>query len=259
MTGTAQARPACPDGMVHLAGGAATEGSDRKPEEGELDERPVRKLDVTAFCLDKTEVIAGAYASCVDAGGCTKAMEKDPPYAWTEQFTWGKADRKQHPINGVSFAQAQAHCKHVGKRLPTETEWELAARGAQNRPHPWGDAPPSAKLLNSCDTSCRAEGKKHSLAWVAMFEENDTFPYTAPVGSFPAGATPEGIVDLEGNVREWTEGIPCPHDKPACGKKANVVRGLSWLEQFKGEVRTTARYGHALGTAYASTGFRCAK
>jgi formylglycine-generating enzyme required for sulfatase activity len=254
----APAKPVCPEGMVHLPGGKLAQGSDRTPQEGELDERPVRDVEVSGFCLDKTEVTAGAYAACVDAGACTKPIDKDPPYAWTEQFTWGKAERKTHPINGVSFAQAQAYCKHADKRLPTEAEWEFAARGVPSRVHPWGDAAPGAKLLNSCDTLCRAEGKKHSLAWVAMFEEPDGFAYTAPVGSYPAGASPEGILDLEGNVSEWTEGIPCPHDKPACGKQGNVVHGSSWLDQFKGEVRVTARYRRGPGAGYASVGFRCA-
>lgn len=249
----------CPEGMVLLAGGRFLRGSDRGPDAGTLDERPAREIDVAAFCLDRTEVTVESYAVCVDAGVCSKPREKDPPYAWADQFNWGKADRKKHPMNGVSFRQASAYCKHVGKRLPSEAEWEFAARGTDGRVHPWGKDAPGAKLLNVCDTSCRAEGLRHKLAWVAMFEEADGFVYTAPVGSYPAGATPEGILDLEGNVGEWTEGAPCPYEKPDCGAKGNVLRGSTWLDQFKGEVRSSGRPVRTTGDGYATSGVRCAK
>lgn len=255
------AAASCPDGMAQLPAGRFLRGSTQGPDGGLglLDERPPKEVEVQTFCLDKTEVTVGAYTTCVTAGRCEKPLEKSPPHVWTEQFTWGKPDREKHPVNGVTFESARGFCKQAGKRLPTETEWEYAARGSTNRPHPWGDAPPGPKLLNVCDTSCRAEGQKHKLAWVAMFEESDGFPYTAPVGSFPAGATPEGVLDLEGNVREWVEGPACPYDKPDCSEKAILQRGASWLEQFKGEVRSSARPRTLSNGAYASVGFRCAK
>lgn len=234
-------------------------GSGQGPEEGTLDERPPTQVEVKPFCIDKTEVTVEAYTTCVDASACTKAMEKDPPYAWPEQFSWGKADRKNHPVNGVSFSQARAYCKHAGKRLISEIEWEFAARGAQNRPHPWGAEEPGAKLLNVCDTLCRAEGKKHQLPWIAIYNDADGFAYTAPVGSFPAGATPEGVLDLEGNVSEWVEGAPCPYDKPECGEKGAIHRGASWIDQFKGLVNSSMRKRSHSGDGYASVGFRCAK
>lgn len=255
----AAASPRCPDGMVYLAKGRFLRGSDHGPDALSLDERPARELEAGGFCLDKTEVTVEAYASCVGAAVCTKPMEKSPPYAWADQFNWGKADRNNHPVNGVSFSQSRDYCKHVGKRLPTETEWEFAARGTQNRLHPWGESAPGAKLLNSCDTSCRAEGKRHKLPWIAMFEEADGFAYTAPVGSFTAGATPEGVLDLEGNVSEWTEGAPCPYETPDCGVKGSLYRGSSWLDQFKGEVRSSARLKSSSGEGAARIGFRCAK
>ena len=249
----------CPDGMVALPASKFLRGSEHRPDGSTLDERPAREIEVQAFCLDKTEVTAGAYTKCVDEGACTKARETDKPYVWDEQFNGAKKERATHPANGISFVQAQAYCKHVKKRLPTEIEWEYAARGQKGRTHPWGEDAPSAKLLNACDTSCRAEGKKHKLSWIALFEESDGFAYTAPVGSFPAGATPEGIVDLQGNVAEWTEGSPCAYDKPDCGAKGAVLRGGAWLDQFKGEFRNSRRYWSRSGDAYASSGFRCAR
>lgn len=255
----APAKPTCPEGMVHLPAGRFLRGSDHGPDPLLLDERPAAKIEVKGYCLDKTEVTLEAYTACVDAGACIQAKEKSPPYAWADQFNWGKADRKNHPINGVSFEQAQAYCKHVGKRLPTETEWEYAARGTQNRLHPWGDAAPGPKLLNGCDTSCRKEGKKHNLPWIALFEDSDGFPYTAPVGSFAAGATPEGVLDLEGNVSEWVEGPACPYEKPECGAKGRVHRGSAWIEQYPGMVRTSGRQKSSSGEGFAAVGLRCAK
>lgn len=252
-------KSACPDGMILLQGGRFSRGSNHVPEGSALDERPIQEIAVATFCMDRTEVTMEAYAACVTEGVCTPAREKDPPYVWSEQFTWGKPSRGKHPINGVAFAQARAYCKHMGKRLPTENEWEFAARGIKSRLYPWGDAPLSSKLLNACDTSCRKEGKKHGLFWIAIFEEDDGFPYTAPVGSFPAGATPEGILDMEGNVGEWTEGDPCAYDKPECKSGGNIARGSSWLEQFKGTIRSSARTRMPNGESYASIGFRCAQ
>lgn len=257
--GAGLATRSCPEGMAHLSGGRFLQGSERGPDALTLDERPARELQVGGFCLDKSEVTVEAYAACVDAGACTKAKDKSPPYAWADQFNWGKAERKNHPVNGVSFGQARSYCEHVGKRLPTEAEWEFAARGTQNRARPWGDGALSAKLLNVCDTACRAVGKQHHLPWIAIFEESDGFAYTAPVGSFPAGATPDGIVDLEGNVSEWTEGAACPYENPACGVKGSVYRGSSWLDQFPGLVRSSARHKDSSGEGAASIGFRCAK
>lgn len=134
-----------------------------------------------AFCMDITEVTAGEYAKgCT--GPCVPATSCAPQ-------TYGVSGKSNHPINCVTFAQADAHCKKLGKRLPTELEWEYAERGAPatgaGTLYPWGNA--------------LTAGDKCHLVWSAS-----SGGATWPVGSFPAGHSPQGIMDLAGNVEEWT-------------------------------------------------------
>ena len=162
-----------------------------------------------AFCMDKTEVTVAAYARCVQAGNCTPAADAPSGHGATDATieklgpicNANKPDRQQHPINCVDWDQANAYCTSVKGRLPRRSEW-LAAAGT--RKYPWGDDPPSATRVNACGPECeamfeRALGKK----FVPLYAASDGFEATAPVGSFPAGATANGLLDLGGNVGEW--------------------------------------------------------
>ncbi len=148
-------------------------------------------VTVTPFSIDKTEVTVAQYAACMRAGTC--AAPRFPPGACNSSRNADCAQAcninlgsavSQHPMNCVTWEAASAFCRWAGKRLPTEVEWERAARGADGRRYPWGKARP---------------GKQ--LCWNHGDVRQDK---TCPVGAFPAGASPYGVMDMAGNVEEWT-------------------------------------------------------
>ena len=168
------ADPACSE--VVVAAGAFTMGCNAEADDQcDADEQPPHSVVLSAFAIDRTEVTVGAYRACVDAGVCS------PPGDHWPACNGAVADRSDHPINCVGFGQARDYCAFVGKRLPTEAEWEKAARGTDRRVSPWGSHPPVCELVNfaGCEFS------------------------TAPVGSRPRGASPYGALDMAGSVLEW--------------------------------------------------------
>jgi formylglycine-generating enzyme required for sulfatase activity len=233
--------PACPEGMVSIGGAG-----------------PVR-----AFCIDRTEVTVEAYRPCADAQVCPPAGQR------TEGSAIAQAERDvidplctarapearaKHPLNCASWDMATAFCKARGKRLPTEAEWVRAAFGAAGAQGaaptgPWGAAPPSAKLLNACGAECVDWGKKSGVDVRALYEGSDGFPTTAPVGSFPDGASPNGVLDLFGNVAEWT-------DDAADAADTRVVRGGGW--QMSSLDPAATRSVESASRRSVGIGFRCA-
>ena len=168
-------------------------------------------------------------------------------------------------MNCVDWNAADRFCKAEGKRLPTEAEWEFAARGSDGRKYPWGDAPPSVKHLNACGGECVAWGRKHGTALEALFAESDPWPTTAPVGSFPQGASRWGIEDLVGNVWEWTSDFYAAYADadaedpvgPASGA-THVMRGGAWNGAYADWVRPSFRFHNGVDTRSHGVGFRCA-
>ncbi len=216
-----------PDGAVYrfVPAGPFTMGSAMV-----ADELPVHTVMLDAFWIMETEVTNALYAQCVAAGACT---------APTNTF-WTESTLATHPVTDVDWAQASAYATWVAGRLPTEAEWEKAARGTDERLFPWAGESTDADKLNFLSTS------------------------TTPVGSFVAGASPFGVLDLAGNVEEWVADWYSP-DYYASAPAANppgpatglmrVVRGGSFNSN-RGNVRTTAR-GRALPDAhFPSIGFR---
>ena len=159
--------------MVPVPAGPFLRGDDG----GEADERPRRRLVLSAFVIDRTEVSRGAYAACVVAGRC-------PPPAGGP----GAADL---PVTGVTWDEARAFCAFVGKRLPTEAEWEKAARGGDGRRYPWGE-----------EFSC-ARGNFGSFDGEGRCAAEGAPGRPVPVGQAPRGASPYGALDMAGNVWEW--------------------------------------------------------
>jgi formylglycine-generating enzyme required for sulfatase activity len=215
--------PQCPAGSVLVTGATFSMGSSAPAD----DEKPVHAVTVGAFCMDRTEVTVDAYAKCVASGKCVEPGA-DP--------ACNGASRPNHPVNCVSAKQALEYCASVGKRLPSEEEWELAARGASGRKYPWGDAIPSAQV---CWQREKSEG-------------------TCEVGSAQGGATPEGIVDLTGNVLEWTSSKPCSYADANLCKEGRVVRGGSWYAAQPSGLRTTRRWDWPEFSRLPILGFRCA-
>jgi formylglycine-generating enzyme required for sulfatase activity len=136
-----------------------------------------KREDVGTFCIDKQEATAAAYSACVDGRTCQAPSEKPREFC-----TYRQAGKGRHPMNCVTIDEAKAFCQSRGLLLPTEQQAELAARGLQGRRYPWGEAEEEAR--------------------VCMGRRNEG---TCVAGSLPSGATPEGVVDLAGNVAELVE------------------------------------------------------
>lgn len=170
--------------MVAIEGGRFFAGCNDAVDAACLpNERPGGPREVGAFRIDRTEVTVAAHRACVEAGACS-------PADVGEGCNAGREGSDRHPINCVDHAQAEAYCAWRGARLPTEWEWERAARGVDGRVHPWGNESvdcPRAVIDDGSGPGC-GEGDG-----------------TLEVGSRPAGASAEGALDLIGNVWEWTD------------------------------------------------------
>ena len=164
---------AAPEGMLLVPAGTFTMGAD---EGGEADEHPAHEVGVGSFWLDITEVTNAAYGECVATGKC---RPHDPKNAARNGYDDRAFRGPNQPVSGVSWDDAAAYCGFRDKRLPTEAEWERAARGDDRRTYPWGDEPPTAE---------------HGVF---------SSPVTADVGTHAKGAGPFGHLDLAGNVWEW--------------------------------------------------------
>jgi formylglycine-generating enzyme required for sulfatase activity len=160
---------------------------------------------------------------------------------------------------------AQTYCAARGARLPTEAEWELAARGNEGRRYPWGDAAPSSRLLNACGKECVEWGRRNHTEESALFTDADGWATTAPVGSFPDGQSRYGVQDLVGNVWEWVadnwgpyspEVVDDPRGAPS--GRERVIRGGGWNGAYAGWMRATFRYHDPPDTKSYGIGFRCA-
>jgi len=216
-------------------------------------EIPVNTVHLDGYWIDKYEVSNGQYALCVSAGVC------QPPFdsrSRTRTEYYGNPEYSNYPVIWTNWYMARAYCEWTGRRLPTEAEWEKAARGTDGRKYPWGNDPLSGERANFCDINC-TEDYANELY-------NDGYADTSPVGNYPAGASPYGVMDMAGNVWEWTGTLiqPYPYDSSdgredldAPGERAwrgGPFRNGGWW------MRSTVRYRSVPYYWWYSLGFRCA-
>jgi formylglycine-generating enzyme required for sulfatase activity len=264
--GDAWTRPVDDAAMVYVPGGDFLMGS----TEAEIDaavsqceqvrtvctrsfyehETPQHAVTLDGFWMDRTEVTNAQYRRCVEAGVCRAPTTCD----WGEP-TFDDASQADHPVGCVDWRGAQTYCEWAGARLPTEAEWEYAARGPEGNIYPWGHTFEGARL-NHCDANCESPWADETV--------DDGYAESAPVGSYPDGASWCGALDLAGNVWEWVADWlgPYPDEAqtnptgPATGRE-RVLRGSSWVydeERF----RTSARDFIVPAERDSPIGFRCA-
>ncbi len=212
------------------------------------DQLPSQLVELPEFKIDKTEVTNAQYAECVQATACT-----DPSSASSEtrEHYYDDPQFADFPVVNVSWKQAEAYCAWAGKRLPTEAEWEKAARGAEKpNTFPWGDESPDCAITN---------------ARQATSLDNCTDD-TQPVGRYPGGASPYGVLDMAGNVWEWTASRYVTDYRPGASEEAltggpsdlyRVVRGGGW-DSAPLNLLISARSFDADFHNSKNLGFRCA-
>ena len=259
--GTSMVSPKDSMTMLFIPAGEFIMGSDK----GLTDERPVHTVALDAFWIDRTEITNAMYNLCVEAGDCR------PP---SDTVYYEDLKYADHPVTYVSWNDAKNYCSWVGRRLPTEAEWEKAASWDpvinEKRIYPWG---------NEFDcTMGNFDDETQLDSFVMPGAPNcDGYPLTAPVGSFPSGASPYGVLDMGGNVWEWVHDAFIETDpfsatiqnyyavSPASNPQGvdpsitdyRVMRGGSWNINF-GFGRSAYRLWFGLDDSYDFTGFRCA-
>jgi len=210
---------------------------------GEPNEMPMHRVSISDFCMDTIEVTVSAYAMCPTEAGCS-APSTGPHY------NWGVPERESHPVNGVDWNQAMAFCRwRDGGSLPTEAQWEFAAKGTTARVYPWGNDQPVDQLCWSGNGITRSS----TCFWRDVSA---------------LGASPFAINDMAGNVWEWVfdgydlyraETDPPTRDPTGpTGTGSHVLRGGSWGSMTSVLIRTTGRAWFPPTHRSEYIGFRCA-
>ncbi len=232
------------DGMVlmYVPAGEFRMGSSDADRDAQSDEQPQHTVYLDAFWIDRTEVTNAMYAKCVAAGAC------EPPWSrnsYTFHAYYGDPRFDNYPAAWMNWPAAKAYCEWAGRRLPTEAEWEKAARGTDGRLYPWGNTAPNSQLLN--------------------FSAN--LGDTTEVGSYPAGASPYGALDMAGNLWEWvadwydndyyarSSSTNPPGPEP---QAYHSCRGGSW-NNTASYIRAAFRGNDDPGKCDGLTGIRCAR
>lgn len=228
--------------MVHFPAGEFEMGSPKGI--GKKNEYPNHKVYLDAFYLDRFEVTFADFEAYLAAH-----LKKYPTITgWVDRKA--RADLINKPIFGLQWKRCRNYCEWRKKRMPTEAEWERAARGIENRIYPWGNEPPDKSRANFGNCCFVQKGKVHN-----------------EVGHYEKGNTAEGISDLGGNVAEWVSDWydkkyykRTPYKNPKGPKKGkyHVIRGGAW-NSLPMYLRSSSRYGESDGKDYYGIGCRCAK
>ena len=233
--------------MVLVPGGEFEMGSDVSDSLADEDEFPRHSVTLGGFQMDRTEVTNAQYTRCVTEGACRESF-----YAQNSKY-----NGDDYPAVGVSWQDAADYCAWSGGRLPTEAEWEYAARGPKGLIYPWGNAFDGTRL-NYCDANCELDWADPAV--------DDGYAENAPVGSYPEGASWCGALDMAGNVWEWVAdwaaGYPSGPQANPTGPGTGthrVLRGGCWANEANG-VRTAYRLSRGDATPqvrHSNIGFRC--
>lgn len=218
--------------MVLIDAGLFAMGS----EKGGAEEKPVHLVELEEYYIDLYEVTLGQYRVCVEAGGCLEPIE-------APGCVWYRLADEMEPINCMTWYDANSYCTWAKLRLPSEAEWEKAARGVDGRTYPWGEDVDRTKA-----------------------NYKGGFGRAIEVGSYPDGRSPYGLYDMGGNVWEWVEDrydenyyVKSPYKNPLGPERGvnRVLRGGSWCF-ISNAMRSTRRVPYYVGTTDTDIGFRCA-
>ncbi len=244
------------DGMVlvPVTAGEFQMGSSKAEDPQALDEElPPHIVYLRDYWIDKTEVSNAQYAMCTAAGVCTNPANNT---SQTRGSYYENSQYADYPVIFVSWSQANAYCTWAGRRLPTEAEWEKAARGQDGRIYPWGNAF-DGTLANYCDLNCQAPWKDDRF--------DDGYGDTSPVGTYRDGASMYGVLDMAGNVYEWVADWFGPYGLsrqlnptgPDSGQE-KIIRGGSWGDD-PAHIRSSIRSRMNGDSALNFIGFRCVR
>ncbi len=286
--------PSCPDDMRLIPAGEFLMGS---PDGvGGSDEHPQHRVRFAQpFCMERTEVSVAAYRACAAAGACEPApttvewpgLNAADRRTYSQFCNGGHDDLLDHPINCVNWQQANAFCGWSGhtegaRRLPREAEWEYAAHGTGNgdggavRTWPWLGEVIDGVHANFCGDECgrlwRQRG--HGITATTIPNWHDDYGATAPVTAFAAGATPDGLLNMAGNVWEWVDDVYAAdayahHDgeggyvrdasAPSQSTERRAFRGGGWSRSLASVARAAYRVGGVAASRSYELGFRCAR
>jgi serine/threonine-protein kinase len=272
--GSVRVSPTDNASQVFVPAGQFIMGSLASDPNADNDEKPQHTVFLDSFWIDTTEVTIEMFAQFVNRTGSRTEADKQgwgyvlfgDRYEKTSGANWqnpfgpssGSSQLQNHPVTQVSWSDADAYCRWAGRRLPTEAEWEKAARGTKGQRYPWGDQNIAGNLANLADQSL-------NVSW-ATRNINDGYRNTSSVGSYPNGKSIYGALDMVGNVWEWVNdwyeanyysSSPSSNPMGPVNGQERVTRGGSW-SNIVPLVGTTYRLHPAPNTAGGNVGFRCA-
>jgi serine/threonine-protein kinase len=240
------------DGMklLYVPAGNFLMGSKDADTSAYPDEKPQHTVFLDAFWIDQTDVTNAMYAQCVSSGTCQSPTKI---YSYSRSIYYGNSEFDNYPVIYVDWNMADTYCKWAGRQLPTEAQWEKAARGTDGRIYPWGNTAPDPTLLNY---------NVITDSFVSNYGD------TTAVWEYPSGASPYGAWDMAGNVWQWvtdwyqsgyyaTLGNNASNPQGPSSGDGRVLRGGSWSSSSG--VRSALRYGLNPAFTNDSIGFRCAR
>lgn len=269
VAGTTWVRPIDDMVMVYVPEGVFTMGSPPELEGAAADEKPQHEVSVAGFWLDQTDVTNSQFAQFVAETNYITSAETenrgrvrlDVGWRWVDDADWLHPNGpdttidglENHPVVQVTWDDANAYCAWVDGQLPTESQWEYAARGSEGNIYPWGNEF-DGTLLNFCDASCLLDHRNE--------EFDDGFNQTSPVGSYPEGVSWIGVLDMVGNVWNWTmspyAAYPGSEDEndESFSRDRVVTRGGAWTNRIT-ESTATFREPILPTSPFSHVGFRC--